>query len=522
VSNFIQELDAHNLDPTRLVAVDALRQLNCCCNCIFRFLDIQHFPLYRADIQVQEGVLDALSLTHTTASRSGEKCRGCLGILQSNVSSSCVDSLLQEFADCGYEFDNYILSVGVPISILTRQFSLWYYLSDYSIEDESEGNEESNSKGNYFRSFPDSPLGKIVEVKEAFKWMLGFILKDKMNLEFDRDSPFEARVFFQHPETDNEHSILNKIENVYVRPNKRRRREMRGQKIEKKVSVTVVNKILNEMTKDKFKEIGGSFKPEEIKTVCSYDISFFRLSIYVAGRYNKLSRHLSQTPWILNGQRMTETSVEELIGEKILCHFKADGFKFSASGREDVDVRMLGTGRPFVFELINPHRITCTTAQFAEIQKAINGHTNEIQIRDLQRVEKSACSALKEGGADKTKSYRCIIWSKKELGERDLDFLEEIKNLDLNQKTPLRVLHRRSLATRIRTVYNLRGKVIAPHFAVIDLETQAGTYVKEFIHGDLGRTSPNFCELLNTECDILQLDVLKVLLDFPPSLTPEQ
>lgn len=28
--------------------------------------------------------------------------------------------------------------------------------------------------------------------------------------------------------------------------------------------------------------------------------------------------------------------------------------RFASSGREDVDVRMLGTGRPFVIEFVNP------------------------------------------------------------------------------------------------------------------------------------------------------------------------
>ena len=39
------------------------------------------------------------------------------------------------------------------------------------------------------------------------------------------------------------------------------------------------------------------------------------------------------------------------------------------------------------------------------------------------------------------------------------------------------------------------------------LKTQAGTYVKEFVHGDLGRTRPNISELLGFPADILALDV---------------
>lgn len=38
----------------------------------------------------------------------------------------------------------------------------------------------------------------------------------------------------------------------------------------------------------------------------------------------------------------------------------------------------------------------------------------------------------------------------------------------------------------------------------------AGTYIKEFVHGDLGRTTPSIGSLLDSEADILQLDVTQV------------
>lgn len=37
-----------------------------------------------------------------------------------------------------------------------------------------------------------------------------------------------------------------------------------------------------------------------------------------------------------------------------------------------------------------------------------------------------------------------------------------------------------------------------------------GTYIKEFVHGDLGRTVPSIGSLLNCRADILQLDVTDV------------
>ncbi len=62
--------------------------------------------------------------------------------------------------------------------------------------------------------------------------------------------------------------------------------------------------------------------------------------LIVAGRYVKLCRELPQTPWILDGERKLDLSVEELIAASVVDAFGADtAFNFVSSGREDVDVR---------------------------------------------------------------------------------------------------------------------------------------------------------------------------------------
>ena len=62
--------------------------------------------------------------------------------------------------------------------------------------------------------------------------------------------------------------------------------------------------------------------------------------------------------------------------------------KFSSSGREDVDVRMLGLGRPFLFELVNPRKVYFSNEEMAQIQEKINTSTIELFVRDLQIVSK--------------------------------------------------------------------------------------------------------------------------------------
>jgi len=86
--------------------------------------------------------------------------------------------------------------------------------------------------------------------------------------------------------------------------------------------------------------------------------------------------------------------------------------------------------------------------------------------------------------------------------------------LPILQKTPLRVLHRRSLITRKRNIFDVQMALLSPHFFLLNLVTSAGTYVKEFVHGDLGRTTPSISSMLECQADILQLDVVWLYDDY--------
>jgi len=38
--------------------------------------------------------------------------------------------------------------------------------------------------------------------------------------------------------------------------------------------------------------------------------------------------------------------------------------------------------------------------------------------------------------------------------------------------------------------------LVSNHSAILEVWASAGTYIKEFVHGDLGRTTPNIGSLL--------------------------
>jgi tRNA U54 and U55 pseudouridine synthase Pus10 len=96
-----------------------------------------------------------------------------------------------------------------------------------------------------------------------------------------------------------------------------------------------------------------------------------RASVYLESRYRKLERGLPQTIFYCpdcKGHRrrrkncrrcdgygkLTKDSVQELIARHLLPAYRARSGEFHGAGREDLDVRMLGHGRPFVFEVVGP------------------------------------------------------------------------------------------------------------------------------------------------------------------------
>lgn len=60
-----------------------------------------------------------------------------------------------------------------------------------------------------------------------------------------------------------------------------------------------------------------------------------------------MSRKISQTPWLVNGINKNVQSVQDSLCNILKEQTKCEEIKFGSSGREDVDVRMQLTGRPF-------------------------------------------------------------------------------------------------------------------------------------------------------------------------------
>ena len=163
-----------------------------------------------------------------------------------------------------------------------------------------------------------------------------------------------------------------------------------------------------------------------------------------------------------------------------------------------------------MLEIINPKKNM--EKYIKEIEKEINTCSKFIKINNLEKCNKEYSEFIKKAEVNKMKIYSCFVWVKKNLDENDINKLNNIKNLDVIQKTPLRVLHRRSLMDRKKIIYELKAEKINEHFMILDVISSAGTYIKEFVHSDLMRTEPSIKSLLGCDVDILQLDVRDLIL----------
>ncbi|PSQ19922.1 tRNA pseudouridine(54/55) synthase Pus10 [Halobacteriales archaeon QS_8_69_26] len=251
---------------------------------------------------------------------------------------------------------------------------------------------------------------------------------------------------------------------------------------------------------------------------------------FVYGRYRKLERGIPQTEWPCrecggsgvqlgdDGEEdcdhcggsgyLYEDSVEELVAPHVRDAMDGTEAVFHGAGREDVDARTLGNGRPFVVEVKEPRT---RRPDLDELAAAIDdAAADRVEVEGLRLATHGMVERVKEHPASKT--YRAQVEFARPVDPADL--AEAVPTLDgatIEQYTPERVDHRRASRTRTREVYAIDA---APgddgRTATVEVHGEGGLYIKELIHGDEGRTDPSLAGLLGVDAEVTALDVTGV------------
>ena len=239
----------------------------------------------------------------------------------------------------------------------------------------------------------------------------------------------------------------------------------------------------------------------EINTI--YDnVNLIIKPLYIYGTYIKKRRDIPQTRWI-NG---SGDSLESLIGEKLLKFTGGNNYKLHGSGREDVDVMMLGNGREFVMEVDCPEIRNFSLNEFMD---EVNNSGDNIYISNLEFTDRKRIREIKEAIYDKT--YVATIEFENPVDEKKLrESTDKFKNLTISQRTPTRVIGNRSDLIRKKEIKYINIEDIHDKEAILKIRTQSGTYIKELINGDNGRTVPSLSSVYGSELKVKCLDVLKI------------
>lgn len=258
-----------------------------------------------------------------------------------------------------------------------------------------------------------------------------------------------------------------------------------------------------------------------------------RFDLFLESRYRKLRRGLPQTVFfcpVCKGDRrrrdkcahcegfgkLTKESVQELIARRLVPALQAKTGKFHGAGREDIDVLMLGRGRPFVFEVLGARNVDVDLeALRKDIEQRAEG---AIELAPFVRVDRKRIVHWKESHFDKV--YRAEVQVDAAPSAAALAAARAFDGAVV-QRTPQRVAHRRADLDRERTLRVLSLEPVAGGGAdgapegvwQLRMQCQHGTYVKEWISGDEGRTTPSLASLLGVACRCQVLDVEEILDD---------
>ncbi|KAJ4746645.1 tRNA pseudouridine synthase Pus10 [Rhynchospora pubera] len=487
-----------------------------CVRCIFRLSGIHDRDCYISPINESELISfleeqNEIECNSTTITN----CCVCLGVLCPSCvvpeksgadlrERSSVNELALLISDMvkgeQYQIDEFSLEVSLPPVITANERALRLYLK------------QKYEKEQWFK---DTFLRVHISVKDTLKLVLNASLENYLavqNVE-TLSSSFRIRLTYSHSETSQK--LQSMLPNGH--DSKKREKGSRENGSSKNCNEPDASayRVL-ELIEDQNFCSQFQVPPGKVDKPCQLVVACCRTPTYIGGRYLKYSRNVSQSRWIIDDERMGETSVEEIIGENVRQICQGDGYKFHSAGREDIDVRMLGSGRPFLVEVSNS-RIVPSSTEIEQISDKIN-HTDKqlVGVKNLKLVGAEAWDLMREGEAEKQKQYAALVWISRPLNVDDVCNLTSLKDMEISQKTPIRVLHRRSPLERSKVIHWMKIEKVegTTQYFLLHLCTQAGTYIKEFVHGDLGRTHPSIGSILGCRAEILQLDVTDVKMDY--------
>jgi tRNA pseudouridine synthase 10 len=311
-------------------------------------------------------------------------CGVCFGILSQYTSEAFANEVKLVEQACQIEHDDFRFALVTPYYSTIRERLVEILLDER----------------------PDSMLTMTIirrhyfNVKDEWKRLMVERLENTLGIPYRTSSPFEIKITFNRTDDLSEDLLLMQKFGLKIREKKKNDPSLK-QEFTKQDVVSALSTARSAHLKEIY-DLPLKFLSSKYEITCTHE------PVFLAGRYLKYSRRLPQTKWIVEGVKKTETSIEEIFNDFFADVFQtSEMIKMIAAGREDVDVRCLGSGRPFCLEIPLPKRTKFTQQEITVLQNEMNAKYGDlIQIVDLQTINKEQLKFIKMGESSKSKCYK--------------------------------------------------------------------------------------------------------------------
>ena len=265
--------------------------------------------------------------------------------------------------------------------------------------------------------------------------------------------------------------------------------------IAKELTKKISRKInANRITDDPDLFIQANFKEESCRLRAK--------SLFVYGRYNKKIRNLSQKQQSCHscngiGCHNCEfkgieniQSIEEIISNFFINKFDCKQVKINWIGGEDQSSLVMGNGRPFFANLLNPKKYN-----------RILPKTFDLKVISLSELKK--LTVQPKGFVPFKSEVSITIETEKPIS------LTQLKKLKILEKCIIKDFSRDKQNSQ-KQIYKIKYKKIGKTQFILDLFCDGGIPIKSFIQNS--DITPNVSDLIENRCKCVQFDFKNILI----------
>ncbi|MGZ5489888.1 MAG: hypothetical protein ACXW2E_06115 [Nitrososphaeraceae archaeon] len=227
-----------------------------------------------------------------------------------------------------------------------------------------------------------------------------------------------------------------------------------------------------------------------------YSITILSRSLYLLGRYNKKKfmaqrekNSLKNDPNGNHDEIISKKQTIETIIKKTLSNcIRSDRMVFTWYGSEDDNSQVLGKGRLFLIQLINPRERTI------KINKVFTDDGMSFKIIEKRDIF---------GNIKRNFRIKNKIFIK---ASNPIDKIHLIKLMKLNNSI---ISYRYKSKTIYKKIYYIKFKKLDPFHLIINVECDSGLFLRQFVEGR-NFIEPNISLVLHTQCECLKFDIMDI------------